>query len=78
MYTDRIAYIEDSLKTQRRMAGEFLDEGDLEAVSAMHLIILQDEEEIGELQEKLDLLNDDACFEKVFNEQKKTRDEDDR
>lgn len=78
MYTDRIAYIEDGLKTQRQMAGEFLDAGDLEAVSAMHLTIIQDEEEIEGLQEKLDLLNDDSCFEKVFNEQKKTCDEDDR
>lgn len=77
-YEERIRTLEDNLKTQRAMAGEFLDDGNLEAAASMHLTLIQDEEELGRVKDKLLLLNDDACFEKVFNEQTKTGDEDDR
>lgn len=69
MCVERIAYFEGNLKIQRAMAGEFLDEQDFEAVSSMHLTIIQDEEEIEKLKEKLDFLNDDSCFEKLCQEQ---------
>jgi hypothetical protein len=72
IYSDRIVYLEDGLKKQREMASEFLDSQDLSALSALHLTIIQDEEEIVGLKEKLDLLNDDAFFENVFNEQKES------
>lgn len=67
-YAERISYLEGNLKIQRKMAGEFLDNRDLEAVSSMHLTIIQDEQEIENLTIKLDLLNDDSCFEKLFKE----------
>lgn len=68
MYTERISYFEGNLKIQRVMAGEFLDARDLSGVAAMHLTIIQDEEEIENLKIKLDLLNDNACFEQLFKE----------
>jgi len=77
-YADQIECLEGNLKTQRRMAGEFIDLQDFAAVASLHLIIDQDEQEIESLRAKLDLLNDDSYFEKVLNEQAETRDEDDR
>ena len=77
MYEERIVYVEENLKIQRAMAGEFLDARDYEAVASLHLIIIQDEEVVAGLQAKLDLLNDDSCFDKAYNEQTETRDEDD-
>jgi len=67
-YAERISYLEGNLQIQRKMAGEFLDNRDLEAVSSMHLTIIQDEQEIENLTTKLELLNDDSCFESLFKE----------
>lgn len=77
-YESRIRTLEDSLKIQRAMAGELLDEGNLEAVASMHLTLIQDEEEVENVKAKLELLNDDACFEKVFDEQTQAGYDDDR
>ncbi len=72
-YREEIAALEENLSRTRAMAGDFLDLKDWEALSSMHLVIEQDQQEIESIKEKLSLL---GHFERLSDEQEETGVED--
>lgn len=76
-YEERIASLEDDLRSHRKMAGEFIDAKKFEALSSVHLLIEADEREVDSLKAKLDLVNDNSEFGKAYHEQTQAGDEDD-
>ncbi len=68
MYEERLSYVNENIKSQMAMLGSFIDLKDYKAAVSVQLIVHQDQSEIADLQNKLDLVNDDSCFNQLFIE----------
>lgn len=75
-YEDKIAYLEDGLVFQRKMAVDFVDSGNISAFSSTYLMIQRDETEVEILRAKHELTSDDFCFQKEYSQFVKNSDED--